>query len=183
MTAMLSEATLASPSPHDGLGVPALRVEITDLGTAAEPWAGLERDCVGSPYQRLDWVRAYVEAGVESETETRIALARDAATGQAVMIMPLALRRGFGLRIASFVGGKHANYNLPLVAASQTERVTDAELRALLLEAGRRLASTLSCSRTFRASGMAATFRSRWAASRARVTRMRPRSGRTATIP
>jgi CelD/BcsL family acetyltransferase involved in cellulose biosynthesis len=138
MIAMSSEAALAAPFRLDEVGVPGLAVSITEVAAAANFWTELERDCIGSPYQRLDWVRAFVAAGVEPATEVRVLTARDAA-GRPVMVLPLAICRRFGLRVAGVVGGKHANYSLPLVAAGQADRLTEADLRAALRETGRRL--------------------------------------------
>ena len=97
---------------------PSLTVQIFDDLAEVEPlWRALEAEGAGSPYQRFDWVRAYVEAFAAHELfelfEPRVAALRDAAD-RLVMLLPLAVRRRYGLRIASIVGGKHANYHMPI---------------------------------------------------------------------
>jgi CelD/BcsL family acetyltransferase involved in cellulose biosynthesis len=128
------EIALARPAPA---AARAFAVEVVHgLAGAEGVWRGLEAEGVGSPYQRFDWQRAYVEA-MGSAFEACVVLVRD-SSGRPCLLLPLALARRQGLRIASPVGGKHANYHLPLMAAGSA-LPSPSELRALLREAGRAL--------------------------------------------
>ena len=55
------------------------------------------------------------------------------------MILPLMLSRRHGLRIAAAIGGKHANFNLPLMRRGFAESVTPDRARTILRDIGRQL--------------------------------------------
>jgi CelD/BcsL family acetyltransferase involved in cellulose biosynthesis len=116
----------------------AFTVEIVEKFGAAEPaWRELERTGRGSPYQRFDWQKAYVETLSQSRGfEPRVILVRD-ETSRPALLLPLAIERRRGLCVASPIGGKHANYHLPLIGAGPVP--SPAALRVLLREAGRQL--------------------------------------------
>jgi len=118
MTAMANRTAVAGaePLPARLAANPSLTVQIFDDLAEVEPlWRALEAEGAGSPYQRFDWVRAYVEAFTAHEPfEPRVAVLRDVAD-RAVMLRPLAVRQRYGCRIASMVGGKHANYHVPIL--------------------------------------------------------------------
>jgi CelD/BcsL family acetyltransferase involved in cellulose biosynthesis len=135
--------TAIAPAPELALSRPApaatraFAVEVLHgFGVAEGVWRGLEADGIGSPYQRFDWQKAYVEA-MGSAFETCVVLVRD-SSGRPCLLLPLAVSRRQGVRIASPVGGKHANYHLPLMAAGCL-LPSPSGLRALLREAGRTL--------------------------------------------
>ncbi|HEY0354429.1 MAG TPA: hypothetical protein VGC68_12435, partial [Enterovirga sp.] len=77
-------------------------------------WRDFEREATASPYQRFEWMRAYATAMIGGAGSLRVSILRDAA-GRPLMILPLVVSRRYGLRIAAAVGGKHANFHLPLV--------------------------------------------------------------------
>ena len=141
MTAManLTAVAGAEPLPARLAANSSLTAQIFDDLAEVEPlWRALEAEGAGSPYQRFDWVRAYVEAFAAHEPfEPRVALLRDVAD-RAVMLLPLAVRQRYGCRIASMVGGKHANYHVPILGphapALSADAVTD-----LLITIGRQL--------------------------------------------
>lgn len=112
---------------------------VEDLASLEGMWRTMERCGVSSPYQRFDWVCAYVSALRDSEGfELRTIVVRD-PDGRALLILPLAIRRGHAGRVASIVGGKQANFHLPLMAPGAAERLDVSALRLALIEAGRRL--------------------------------------------
>jgi CelD/BcsL family acetyltransferase involved in cellulose biosynthesis len=109
IAAPLSAGAPAAPPRSEPAG---LAIEIVPDLLAAEPaWREIEQDPAMSPYGRFDWLAAYLSE-VAGAAEIRVAIARDGA-GNPVLAVPLVLQRRFGLRIASAVGGKHVNYNLP----------------------------------------------------------------------
>lgn len=109
---------------------------LPDFAAAEALWRGLEASGVGSPYQRFDWQRSYAAAmGAAARFEPCLILVRDGAR-RPVLLLPLALERRSGLRIAAPIGGKHANYHLPLMASGMA-MPSPGELRRLLRIAGR----------------------------------------------
>lgn len=112
-------------------------VETFDTPDRIEPlWRDLQDNGLSSPYQRFDWIQAYVESCAAAEGfSPRILVFRDGA-GRAVLLLPLAVKRQGGLCVARLIGGKQANFGLP-VWASETAP-NPLELRALLRDVGAR---------------------------------------------
>jgi CelD/BcsL family acetyltransferase involved in cellulose biosynthesis len=111
---------------------------IRDLAAVEATWRELEAAWASSPYQRFDWQKAYVEAMAESRGfEPCVLLVRD-GDGRPCLLLPLAIERRPGLAAASAIGGKHANYHLPLMVSGAAVPSPSA-LRALLRQAGGRL--------------------------------------------
>ena len=54
-----------------------------------------------------------------------------------LLLLPLAVRRQHGVTIASIVGGKQANFHLPLMAPGLSSRLAASRLQELLVAAGR----------------------------------------------
>jgi CelD/BcsL family acetyltransferase involved in cellulose biosynthesis len=128
------ELALVRPAPA---AARAFKVEaVRDLAAVESLWRGLEADGVASPYQRFDWQRAYIETMRDSAGfEPCVVLVRD-ATGRPCLLLPLGIARRHGLSVASPIGGKHANYHLPLMGSPLP---SPSGLRALLRDAGRSL--------------------------------------------
>ncbi len=115
-TAVLSKgrsANEAAPTVQPGR---IARVDVLRDLAAAEPiWRALEQpDQVSTPYQRFDLLAAWQQhIGSAEGTEPFIVVASD-ADRRPMLLMPLGLRRRFGVRVASFLGGKHPTFNMPL---------------------------------------------------------------------
>lgn len=136
---MTTIAAASPPAPAPA--VPAGRawhVEVAGGLRQAEPaWRALEREAAMSPYGRFDWIAAYVAAhGLDAAT--RVVAVRD-RSGRVALVLPVVVETAFGVRVGRAVGGKHANFNLPLVRSDVAETLTAAEARAMLREAGRAL--------------------------------------------
>ena len=135
--AVLAQEIAVAPATA---GASALTFEVfSDLAAAEALWRRLEAEpaICGTPYQRFDWVRARVAglAGAE-RTTPRGGVLRDGA-GRPRMLLPLAASREAGCRVARFVGGRHANFHLPL--ALDPAGLDPDEVRAALRAAGRSL--------------------------------------------
>lgn len=126
-----------SPS---GAAIKSRAFEVVETPADVEAlWRSFEDEAVCSPYQRFDWVQSYTAAlGLQDGFRVRVLVLRDDGGGP-LLVLPLAVRRQHGLAVASFVGGKQANFNLPIAAAGLSATLGVAELRALLLRAGRDL--------------------------------------------
>jgi CelD/BcsL family acetyltransferase involved in cellulose biosynthesis len=92
------------------------RIQVFASLAAAEPhWRALERaNVVMSPYQRFDFLALWQRhIGAANGVEPAIAIAFDAG-GVPVMLFPFGRRSLGPLGLVSFLGGKHANFNLPI---------------------------------------------------------------------
>ena len=98
---------------------------------AEDIWRGFELDAAMTPYGRFEWAAAMAATGRGTPWAV---LFRDGA-GRLLAILPLALERRAGLTVASTLGGKHANYTLPLLRPGLLERLSSAEARAMLVQA------------------------------------------------
>jgi CelD/BcsL family acetyltransferase involved in cellulose biosynthesis len=137
----MGEATLSAEveSHTEGQGSGFTLEVVDDLSIIEAAWRTLEERTTASPYQRFDWIRSFRNAGVDRGTELRVLSVRD-GQGRLAMILPLSIARQSGFRIGRFVGGKHANFKLPLTShGSLALRMNSAEQRSLLLRAGRQM--------------------------------------------
>jgi CelD/BcsL family acetyltransferase involved in cellulose biosynthesis len=74
----------------------------------------MERAGCATVYQRRAFIASWLDAHAPGATsgEPRILVAR--YEGDWVLILPLVVERRAGLRVARFVGGHHANHNMPI---------------------------------------------------------------------
>lgn len=101
-----------------------------------EGWQRLEAEGVATVYQRRAFVAAWLEAFADSMTVDPIILvARH--QGVPVFVLPLAVTRQAGVRVARFVGGSHSNHNMPIFRADKTGLLDGATVRDWLREAAR----------------------------------------------
>jgi CelD/BcsL family acetyltransferase involved in cellulose biosynthesis len=110
------------------------RVDIMrDLGAAAPAWRSLEQAggfC--TPYQRFDLLSAWQRNVGEREGVTPfIVVARD-REGKPLLLLPLGVSRAGGARVASFLGGKHATFNMALWDRDFATSATKADIDALI---------------------------------------------------
>jgi CelD/BcsL family acetyltransferase involved in cellulose biosynthesis len=106
-----------------------------DPAAVDEAWAYLEAAAQGSVYQTRRWLRPWIETvGRAGGTTPMLVVACDGA-GWPVVFLPFGLVRRAGLRVASFLGGKHSNLNLGLFRPDV--RWTSADVTALLRAAAR----------------------------------------------
>ena len=93
-----------------------ISVELFQSFDAAEPvWRKLERDGIGSVYQRYDWCKIWFETlgQLSAATPLIVIVCLD---GAPALLLPLCVRKGlFGQRTATFIGDKHANVRMPLM--------------------------------------------------------------------
>jgi CelD/BcsL family acetyltransferase involved in cellulose biosynthesis len=101
---------------HGTLADPVAAVSIaTDLNPSiVAAWHELEQAGASTPYQSIAWYETWTRiiGGPRSETPF-IITARD-ENGRVTLLLPLVLRSRGSIRIASFAGGKHSNFNAPL---------------------------------------------------------------------
>ncbi|AWN54170.1 GNAT family N-acetyltransferase [Methylobacterium sp. 17Sr1-1] len=124
----VEEGVAAGPAP-----APALTPEIfSGLAAAEAPWRALEATpgAVMTPYQRFDWVAACAPL-LPAGAQPRPVLLRDSA-GRPVALLPLFKHREAGIRVARVIGGRHANFHMPLFSGPEAMALpADAYARAL----------------------------------------------------
>ena len=116
------------------------RVAILDRFEDAEtPWRELESPAhLSTAFQAYDFVAPWHRhVGTPLRAKPLVAIAYDRSE-QAVALLPLVLNRSRGGTIASFPGGKHATFNMPLWRRDFAERASAeviTELMRLIAEA------------------------------------------------
>src|SRR5215213_9062414 len=115
---------VAGRSPGGLARIRPLRIEITDDPAAIEDvWRAFEIEGVCSPYQRFDWVRSFASAFAADEGFSLQVVVLRHDDGSPLLLLPLGLHRQHGLTIASLIGGKQANYHLPLFARGMAPQI------------------------------------------------------------
>jgi CelD/BcsL family acetyltransferase involved in cellulose biosynthesis len=105
---------------------------ISDLAGAEAVWRELETRQLATPYQRFDLLSAWQqEVGAREAALPFIVVATD-ADRRPLALLPLALRQKHGIRVAAFMGGKHATFNMALWDREFAREATVADLAALL---------------------------------------------------
>src|SRR5689334_21846057 len=109
------------------------RVDIvSDFAEVETIWRDFEARQLSTPYQRFDLLAAWQrEIGARESTEPCIVIAYD-VDGRALVLLPLVLRAKHGVRIASFMGGKHTTFNMALWDREFAREASLTDLKALL---------------------------------------------------
>jgi CelD/BcsL family acetyltransferase involved in cellulose biosynthesis len=109
------------------------RVDVfRDLAQAEAIWRELEERQLTTPYQRFGMLSAWQsDVGSRESSEPFIVTAHD-ADGRPLVLLPLVLRVRRGVRIASFMGGKHTTFNMALWDLDFAREATAADLADLL---------------------------------------------------
>lgn len=98
-------------------------------------WRWLEQHGELTPYQTFDWVRSYAADALESDGATLALVVIRSAQARTLAILPLAVRTHLGLRTASFVGGKHANFHMAVFAPGVMQQLEADGARRMLRDA------------------------------------------------
>ena len=104
-----------------------------DLVHAEAIWRGLEdRQQFSTPYQRFDFLGSWQRrVGAREGLIPFIVIAYDAER-RPLLLLPLTLSHRHGVRIARFMGGKHATYNMALSDGDFAADATAVDLHALI---------------------------------------------------
>jgi CelD/BcsL family acetyltransferase involved in cellulose biosynthesis len=104
-----------------------------DLSQAETIWRGLEdQQHFATPYQRFDFLSIWQrQVGERENLRPFIVVAYDAER-RPLLLLPLALRHGHGVRTACFMGGKHTTFNMALWDRDFAASATTADLDALI---------------------------------------------------
>ncbi len=119
------------PAPADGR---IADVAVFEEMAAAEPhWRALERSCLlATPYQHYDFLNMWQRhVGAVSSVSPFIVVGFN-PFGTPLFLWPLGLRQVAGLRVAEFLGGKHANFNMALWRSDVAAQLDARDLQAVL---------------------------------------------------
>jgi CelD/BcsL family acetyltransferase involved in cellulose biosynthesis len=123
---------------------------IEDLSEAEPIWRRLQsQDAWSTPYQSFDFLAAWQRsAGIHSGTLPFIVVASDAQE-RPLCLLPFGWQRVGPLRVVSFLGGKHSNFNLGVWDRVAAATATDADLDVIrrCIEASRRRPDVLTLDR------------------------------------
>ena len=109
-------------------------VEIfTDIAAAEAFWQSLERaDSLATPYQRYDLLKLWqIHVGAPASVTPLIVVGIN-PTNVPLFVLPLGRRTVRGWRVAEFLGGKHANFNMGLWRRDVAAKLTVSDLRPVL---------------------------------------------------
>ncbi|WP_315833061.1 GNAT family N-acetyltransferase [Bradyrhizobium prioriisuperbiae] len=113
-------------------------------------WRSMETaDHLFTPFQRFDFLSAWqIHVGQREGVEPFVIVASD-AQGRPLAMLPLGTRTENGVRTASFLGGKHATFNMPLLTREFAATTAKADVETLLelLRAQPRKADLLALAR------------------------------------
>ena len=106
---------------------------LSDLGGAEAIWRNLEdQQHFSTPYQRFDFLGPWQRLVGEREgLRPFIVIAYDRER-RPLLLLPLALYHAHGIRIACFMGGKHATFNMALWNRDFATEANRADLDALI---------------------------------------------------
>jgi CelD/BcsL family acetyltransferase involved in cellulose biosynthesis len=130
------EAAPSRPGPKvaardDGL---AWTVSIaSDLAAVSRAWLSLEMSGLATPYQTLGWQRAAI-AALHKDDKPCVICLKD-RSGAIAALLPLVLSHRYGVTMASYPAGKHANYNMGLFSEEAVRALTAADLGRILRSA------------------------------------------------
>jgi CelD/BcsL family acetyltransferase involved in cellulose biosynthesis len=132
MAAAMQSRTAAAPARSEASRIAAIDV-LDDLAAAEAVWRALEADQhFSTPYQRFDllgpWQRL---VGAHEGARPFIVTAFD-AEHRPLLLLPLSLQQHHGVRVASFMGGKHTTFNMGLWNADFAASADAADLDILL---------------------------------------------------
>ena len=106
---------------------------VTNLADAEPVWRALEDESqLSTPYQRFDLLGQWQsQVGARENAAPLVVIAYDSER-RPLLLMPLALSREHGVRVARFMGGKHTTFNMALWDRDFAREATAADLAELL---------------------------------------------------
>ena len=119
---------------------------LDDLSQVEAIWRSLENQRhFSTPYQRFDFLGPWQRRVGEREGLRPFIVVAHDSEGRPLLLLPLALSQARGIRIARFMGGKHATFNMALWDRDFATEATRADLDALIAAIrGRREADVLA---------------------------------------
>ncbi|MCY6380424.1 GNAT family N-acetyltransferase [Hoeflea prorocentri] len=99
-------------------------------------WTGLQRDCVGTPFQTYSWIKAVVAADCPDQGDGKTACFRPLfvvgfVEDKPVVILPLAIRYAMTGKLLTWLGDRISDYHGPLVDRAYASRLPDNLIEAI----------------------------------------------------
>ncbi|HVV93806.1 MAG TPA: GNAT family N-acetyltransferase [Hyphomicrobiales bacterium] len=113
-------------------------VPFDSIAAATPFWQALQEGGVTTPFQRLDWIAAWCRHASPALGETPLFVGLAGERGEPALLFPFGVVRQNGLRVARWLGGDHANFNLGLIGPSPAAAMAPAAMQRLLRDAGQR---------------------------------------------
>src|SRR4051794_23787339 len=106
---------------------------LSNMREAETVWRGLQQSSqFSTPYQRFDLLEAWQrQVGDREGVQPFIVIGYD-KDRQPLLLLPLGIKRESGVRVARFLGGKHATFNMALWRKDFAVAATHADLDALM---------------------------------------------------
>ena len=132
MAAAMQGRTADAPARSKAGRVAAVDV-LRDLTAAEAVWRALEATGqLSTPYQRFDLLGPWQRLVGEHEGASPFIVVAYDAERRPLMLLPLSLHHHHGVRVASFMGGKHTTFNMGLWDAGFAAAIDASDLDALL---------------------------------------------------
>ena len=114
MAAAIESRNAGAPARSNSSRIAAIDI-LTGLDQAEAVWRSLElQQHLSTPYQRFDFLRPWQRlVGAREGLQPLIVVAYD-RDRVPLLLLPLVLRQMSGVRVAQFMGGKHATFNMAL---------------------------------------------------------------------
>ncbi|MGA7972305.1 MAG: GNAT family N-acetyltransferase [Pseudolabrys sp.] len=124
-------ASARNPAPVDGR---IAEVAIfSDMEAAEAHWRALEQACtLATPYQQFDFLKLWQRHVGPPAGVTPFIVVGFNPFGTPLFLLPLGLRRISGLKVAEFLGGKHANFNMALWRGDVAAQLAANDVKAVL---------------------------------------------------
>ena len=132
MAAAIESRTAQAPAWSNASRIASVDI-LGDLDQAEAIWRGLEHhQQFSTPFQRFDFLSHWQrQVGEREGLSPFIVIAYDSER-RPLMLLPLALYHGHGVRTACFMGGKHSTFNMALWDRDFAASATAADLDALI---------------------------------------------------
>lgn len=133
MAAAIESRTAEAPALSKPSRIIAYIDILRDLESAQTIWRSLEtEEQLFTPYQRFDFLSCWQrEVGLRDDAAPLIVIASDTER-RPLLLLPLFLKQSRGVRVASFMGGKHATFNMALWDRSFAAETKQSDLHPLL---------------------------------------------------
>jgi CelD/BcsL family acetyltransferase involved in cellulose biosynthesis len=115
---------------------------VTDFGSAERAWRNLEASGQHfTAYQRFDFLQCWQnDVGARDDATPLIVIAYD-VEHRPLLLLPLTLKNIYGFGVASFMGGKHTTFNMPLWDRDFAAMAQRADIETVLGELRQRRAA------------------------------------------
>ena len=132
LAAAIESRTAGSPARSTPSRIASVDI-LSNLDQAETIWRSLEHPRhFSTPYQRFDFLAEWQQKlGTHEGISPFIVIAHDTER-RPLLLLPLALKRSYGVRTACFMGGKHVTFNMGLWDRDFAAGATAADLDALL---------------------------------------------------